>query len=117
HSFGRESVPGGLFSKGLLSARGSRRAAGHFCDRAITKNEGNIDSYKLWGRNVLRPLVESGPMKMRQLGPEGPQVSVVGLGGMLLSITGRPPEDQSLRVIDSALDFGVTLFETSDAYA
>lgn len=56
-------------------------------------------------------------MKIRSLGPDGPQVSVVGLGGMLLSITGRPPEDQSLRVIDSALDFGISLFETSDAYA
>lgn len=56
-------------------------------------------------------------MKTRSLGPDGPQVSVVGLGGMLLSITGRPPEDQSIRVIDSALDFGVSLFETSDGYA
>jgi aryl-alcohol dehydrogenase-like predicted oxidoreductase len=50
------------------------------------------------------------------MGPEGPTVSVVGLGGMLLSITGRPPEDQALRVLDSALDFGITLFETADAY-
>jgi len=55
-------------------------------------------------------------MRTRRLGPEGPQVSVVGLGGMLLSITGRPPDDQSQRVIQSALDFGVTLFDTSDAY-
>lgn len=55
-------------------------------------------------------------MRMRRLGPEGPQVSVVGLGGMLLSITGRPPEDQSQRVVQSALDAGVTLFDTSDAY-
>ncbi|HSC85770.1 MAG TPA: aldo/keto reductase [Polyangiaceae bacterium] len=55
-------------------------------------------------------------MRMRRLGPEGPQVSVVGLGGMLLSITGRPPDDQAQRVIHSALDFGVTLFDTSDAY-
>jgi aryl-alcohol dehydrogenase-like predicted oxidoreductase len=56
-------------------------------------------------------------MRMRRLGPEGPQVSVVGLGGMLLSIAGRPPEDQAHRVILSALDFGITLFDTSDAYA
>lgn len=55
-------------------------------------------------------------MRMRRLGPEGPQVSVVGLGGMLLSIAGRPPEDQSVRVVQSALDYGVTLFDTSDAY-
>ncbi len=56
-------------------------------------------------------------MRMRRLGPEGPQVSVVGLGGMLLSIAGRPPEDQAQRVVLSALDFGITLFDTSDAYA
>jgi len=55
-------------------------------------------------------------MRMRRLGPDGPQVSVVGLGGMLLSITGRPPDDQSTRVIQSALEFGVNLFDTSDAY-
>jgi aryl-alcohol dehydrogenase-like predicted oxidoreductase len=55
-------------------------------------------------------------MRMRKLGPEGPSVSVIGLGGMLLSITGRPPDDQALRVLDSALDSGVTLFDTADAY-
>jgi aryl-alcohol dehydrogenase-like predicted oxidoreductase len=53
---------------------------------------------------------------MRRLGPDGPSVSVVGLGGMLLSITGRPPADQAHRVIKSALEFGITLFDTSDAY-
>lgn len=55
-------------------------------------------------------------MRMRKLGPEGPTVSVIGLGGMLLSITGRPPDDQAMRVIDSAIDAGVTLFDTADAY-
>jgi aryl-alcohol dehydrogenase-like predicted oxidoreductase len=55
-------------------------------------------------------------MRMRKLGPDGPSVSVVGLGGMLLSIAGRPPDDQALRVIDSAIDSGVTLFDTADAY-
>ncbi len=43
-------------------------------------------------------------------------VSVVGLGGMLLSISGRPPTDQAFRVIQTALDHGVTLFDTADAY-
>lgn len=56
-------------------------------------------------------------MKMRRLGPEGPTVSVIGLGGMLLSITGRPPADQGHRVVKSALEHGVTLFDTADAYA
>ncbi len=55
-------------------------------------------------------------MRTRALGPEGPTVSVIGLGGMLLSINGRPPQDQAYRVVRSALDFGITLFDTSDAY-
>lgn len=35
---------------------------------------------------------------------------------MLLSINGRPPGDQAQRVIKSALDSGITLFDTADAY-
>jgi aryl-alcohol dehydrogenase-like predicted oxidoreductase len=35
---------------------------------------------------------------------------------MLLSINGRPPADQAQRVIKSALDHGISLFDTADAY-
>jgi aryl-alcohol dehydrogenase-like predicted oxidoreductase len=35
---------------------------------------------------------------------------------MHLSIAGRPPEDQGLRVIHAALDAGVTLIDTADVY-
>jgi aryl-alcohol dehydrogenase-like predicted oxidoreductase len=35
---------------------------------------------------------------------------------MLLSISGRPPTDQAFRVIHTALDHGVTLIDTADAY-
>jgi aryl-alcohol dehydrogenase-like predicted oxidoreductase len=35
---------------------------------------------------------------------------------MLLSINGRPPADQAARVIKMALDQGITLFDTADAY-
>lgn len=55
-------------------------------------------------------------MRIRRFGPEGPTVSVIGLGGMLLSINGRPPADQAARVIKSALDQGMTLFDTADSY-
>ena len=55
-------------------------------------------------------------MRTRRIGPDGPTVSVIGLGGMLLSINGRPPADQSARVIKMALDSGMTLFDTADAY-
>jgi aryl-alcohol dehydrogenase-like predicted oxidoreductase len=55
-------------------------------------------------------------MKTRPLGPEGPPVSAVGFGGMHLSIQGRPPEAQGIQVIQAALDDGVTLIDTADAY-
>jgi len=44
-------------------------------------------------------------------------VHPIGLGGMPLSLSGRPPEDQSIRTIHAALDAGVTLIDTADAYA
>jgi len=44
-------------------------------------------------------------------------VSAIGLGGMPMSIEGRPEkESQSLRTIHAALDAGVTLIDTADAY-
>jgi aryl-alcohol dehydrogenase-like predicted oxidoreductase len=45
------------------------------------------------------------------------EVSAIGLGGMPMSIEGRPEsEDRSVRTIHSALDAGVTLIDTADAY-
>ena len=55
-------------------------------------------------------------MKLRPLGPGAPAVSAVGYGGMHLSIAGRPPEAQGIRVIQAALDAGVTLIDTADVY-
>ena len=55
-------------------------------------------------------------MRRRPLGPGGPDVSAVGYGGMHLSIEGRPPEDQGIRVLRAALDAGVTLIDTADVY-
>jgi aryl-alcohol dehydrogenase-like predicted oxidoreductase len=55
-------------------------------------------------------------VKVRKLGPDGPTVSAVGFGGMLLSISGRPPEDQAIRTIYEALDAGVTFIDTADSY-
>ena len=55
-------------------------------------------------------------MKTRRLGPNGPIVSEVGLGAMLLSISGRPPDDQAKKTVEAALDAGVTLIDTADAY-
>jgi aryl-alcohol dehydrogenase-like predicted oxidoreductase len=52
---------------------------------------------------------------MRQLA--GTEVFPIGLGGMPMSLSGRPPEERSLRTIHAALDLGVNLIDTADAYA
>jgi aryl-alcohol dehydrogenase-like predicted oxidoreductase len=53
-------------------------------------------------------------MPTRRLG--GLQVSAIGLGEMPMSLAGRPDESQSIRTIHAALDAGVTLIDTADAY-
>ena len=55
-------------------------------------------------------------MRTRALGPGAPDVCVVGLGGMHLSIAGRPDEATALRVIHAALDGGATIIDTADVY-
>lgn len=55
-------------------------------------------------------------MRTRPLGPGAPDVSVVGLGGMHLSIDGRPDEATALRVMHRALDAGATIIDTADVY-
>jgi aryl-alcohol dehydrogenase-like predicted oxidoreductase len=44
------------------------------------------------------------------------QVSAIGLGGMPMSIEGRPDEQRSIATVHAALDAGVTLIDTADAY-
>ncbi|MFD5481456.1 aldo/keto reductase [Streptomyces hawaiiensis] len=44
------------------------------------------------------------------------EVSAIGLGAMPMSIEGRPGEERSLTTIHAALDAGVTLIDTADAY-
>jgi aryl-alcohol dehydrogenase-like predicted oxidoreductase len=41
----------------------------------------------------------------------------IGLGGMPMSLEGRPPEERSIRTIHAALDAGVNLIDTADAYS
>jgi aryl-alcohol dehydrogenase-like predicted oxidoreductase len=41
----------------------------------------------------------------------------IGLGGMPMSLSGRPPEERSIRAIHAALDAGVNLIDTADAYS
>jgi aryl-alcohol dehydrogenase-like predicted oxidoreductase len=41
----------------------------------------------------------------------------IGLGGMPMSLSGRPSEERSIRAIHAALDAGVNLIDTADAYS
>ena len=54
-------------------------------------------------------------MKTRAIGDR--TVSAIGLGAMQLSVSGRPDHDQGLATIHAALDAGVTLIDTADAYS
>ena len=54
-------------------------------------------------------------MKSRRIGSI--PVSEVGLGACLLSNEGRPGDAQAIATIHAALDAGVTLIDTADAYA
>ena len=46
----------------------------------------------------------------------GADVFPIGLGGMPMSLAGHPPEERSIRAIHAALDAGVNLIDTADAY-
>jgi aryl-alcohol dehydrogenase-like predicted oxidoreductase len=58
-------------------------------------------------------------MRYRELGrgANAVRVSAIGLGEMPLSIEGRPDEAQAIRTIHAALDAGMTLIDTADAYS
>ncbi len=55
-------------------------------------------------------------MKNKKLGNTNFNISPIGLGGMPLSLNGRPTESQAIAVIHRALDLGVTLIDTADSY-
>ncbi|MET8665804.1 aldo/keto reductase [Streptomyces tendae] len=53
-------------------------------------------------------------MQQRTIGDRS--VSAIGLGGMPMSIEGRPDPERSIATIHAALDAGVTLVDTADSY-
>jgi aryl-alcohol dehydrogenase-like predicted oxidoreductase len=57
---------------------------------------------------------EETTLQQRRIGDQ--TVSAIGLGGMPMSIEGRPDEERSIRTIHAALDAGITLIDTADAY-
>src|SRR4249920_125997 len=57
-------------------------------------------------------------MQTRRLGTRGPEVSALGYGCMGLSaLYGQPtPRPDAIRLIRTAVDLGVTFFDTAEAY-
>lgn len=56
-------------------------------------------------------------MRKLKLGNNGPEVSAMGLGCMGMSISyGEPNDEESIATIHHAIDLGVNLIVTSDAY-
>jgi aryl-alcohol dehydrogenase-like predicted oxidoreductase len=53
-------------------------------------------------------------MHQRTIGQQ--TVSAIGLGGMPMSIEGRPDRARSIAAVHASLDAGVTLIDTADAY-
>ncbi len=53
-------------------------------------------------------------MQTRRIGDR--EISAIGLGGMPMSIEGRPDRERSIATIHAALDAGITFIDTADAY-
>jgi aryl-alcohol dehydrogenase-like predicted oxidoreductase len=56
-------------------------------------------------------------MDHRPLGAAGIAVSPLCLGAMMFGAFGNPDHDDAIRIIHRALDAGITLIDTADAYA
>ncbi|MEU4806726.1 aldo/keto reductase [Actinosynnema sp. NPDC023587] len=54
-------------------------------------------------------------MQQRRIGDV--RVSAIGLGGMPMSVEGRPPRERALATVRAAVEAGVTLIDTADAYS
>src|SRR5215213_5012789 len=57
---------------------------------------------------------EATRVQTRRIGER--EVSAIGLGEMPMSIEGRPDRQRSIATVHAALDAGVTLIDTADAY-
>ncbi|MCF3960785.1 aldo/keto reductase [Streptomyces fuscigenes] len=56
-------------------------------------------------------------MKYRTLGRTGIKVSPYALGAMMFGAMGNPDHDESVRIIHRALDSGINVIDTADAYS
>src|SRR3954468_24685069 len=58
-----------------------------------------------------------GAMEMRPLGRTGVEVSPLCLGAMMFGAWGNPDHDDSIRIIDRALNAGINFVDTADVYS
>ena len=56
-------------------------------------------------------------MEMRPLGRTGVQVSALCLGAMMFGDWGNKDHDDSIRIINRALDSGINFIDTADVYS
>ena len=56
-------------------------------------------------------------MEQRHLGRTGVQVSPLCLGAMMFGGWGNPDHDDSVRIIQRALDAGINFIDTADVYS
>jgi len=56
-------------------------------------------------------------MEMRVLGTTGVRVSSFCLGAMMFGSWGNPDHEESIRIIDRALDAGINFIDTADVYS
>ena len=55
-------------------------------------------------------------MESRRLGRSGLEVSPIALGTMMFGAWGNTDESECRRMVDVALDAGITLFDSADIY-
>lgn len=55
-------------------------------------------------------------MKSRKLGNSGLEVSALGFGAMGLSFPNAPSKEESIKLIRSAVEYGITFFDTAQGY-
>ena len=55
-------------------------------------------------------------MRQKKFGKTEISIGAIGLGAMPLSLKGRPAEGEAIRVIHRAIELGITLIDTADAY-
>src|SRR5690349_3440129 len=55
-------------------------------------------------------------MKSRKLGKSGLEVSALGFGCMGLSFPNAPAKEDSIKLIRSAVEHGITFFDTAQGY-